>query len=219
MSLSSDVAGFLLSSDTGIQWGLSRLSFSVDGLRVDPEGYAEMGHQIRQGGIQVREPRSAPGTPIAAAYTAGTNTLSLRLPAGLQLSAGTATSIGEQAGIVHEITHALFDYHGYSATNAVEEAVAYIAETLYAAARALRRSNPGDPRADAILTAALAVVEGRQMRMRLGQALASSSADVRALVDAIRAHTAAYPDADSANHTNGIFGGLMNPYYPSSRFG
>jgi hypothetical protein len=219
MSLSGDVADFLLSRDTGVQWGLSRLRFSVDGLGVDPEGYAEMGHQIRQGGIRVREPQSAPGTPIAAAYTAGTNTLSLRLPAGLQLTTSTAAAIGEQAGIVHEITHAIFDYHGYSTVNAVEEAVAYIAETLYATARALRRTNPGDRRADAILTAALAVVEGRQMRTRLGQALSSASEDVRALVAAIRAHTAAYPDADSTNHTDGIFGGLMNPYYPSNRFG
>lgn len=219
MSLSDDVSGFLLSSDTGIQYGLSRLRFSVDGLGVDPEGYAEIGRQVRQRAITVREPRSRPGTPIAAAYTAGTDTLSVRLPAGLVLTDFTPRAVGEQAGLVHEITHALFDFHGYRTTNAVEEAVAYIAETLYATSRMLRRSSPGEPRVEAILSAALGVVTGRQMLVRTGQALSSSAADVRALVDAVRAHSAAYPDADAANHTDGIFGGLMNPWYPSARFG
>jgi len=215
VALGDDVASFLLSTDTSVQYGLSRLQFSVDGMRVNSEGYAEMGHKIRQGAIQVVQATSSSNSQAAAVYTPARNLLSL--PPGIRLAGSSAEVIGQQAGVVHEVTHALFDFHGYRTTNAVEEAVAYIAEMLYATARMLRRSTPGNPRSNAILTAALNVVTSRRMLTQLRQMLLSTSPEVRALADAVRAHPI-YPDANAANHANGVFGGLMNPWYPSANF-
>ena len=215
MALSDDVANFLLSTDASVQYGLSKLRFSVDGMRVDSEGYAEMGHKIRQGAIQVGQARSSSNSQAEAVYTPARDLLSLR--PGIRLAGITPDVIGQQAGVVHEVTHALFDFHGYRTTNAVEEAVAYIAETLYATARFLRRRAPENPRSDAILTAALNVVTSRGMLTQLGQALVSTSREIRALTNAVRAHPI-YPDADAGNHADGVFGGLMNPWYPSAHF-
>ena len=87
MALSDDVANFLLSTDTGVQYGLSRLRFSVDGMQVDAEGYAEMGHKIRQGAIHVGQATYSSNSQADAVYTAALDRLSLR--PGIRLTGGS----------------------------------------------------------------------------------------------------------------------------------
>jgi hypothetical protein len=211
------VADFLTSRDKGIDYSLSRLEFSIDGMGIDPQGYREMGNKILEGGITVGEASSSGKSQIAAAYTAGLDKLSLPKGESLKLEGGSGEAVGDQAGIIHEITHALFDFHGYNTTVGVEEATAYIAETLFALVRGSRRSSD-DPQSDKILKAAYEVVNGRKMILQTGQKLSSRDADVRKLVEAVRAHPDYSGSANDGNHVNGIFGGLMNPWYPSKNY-
>jgi GNAT superfamily N-acetyltransferase len=161
MALSDMVANFLLSNDASVTFALGKLDFTFDSFRVDYEGYREIGHKIRQGAIEVAEASASSGSQIAAVYTAQRDRLSV--PANLDLSGRGRGSIGQQAMIVHECTHALMDFHYYQTTGAVQEACAYIAESIYATCKLIGLSGGGNTQSQAILDAASAIVTGRSM--------------------------------------------------------
>ncbi len=210
-ALAAQVADFLLAEEGAIAFGLNRLDFYVESFHVDPEGYREIGHKIRQGAIEVAAAsRSGGDSRIGAAYTALRNRLSL--PPTLDLSHTSSQSIQQQAMIVHEVTHALMDYHHFQTSGTVQEVTAYIAETLYAAARSTRIGASQHPPSDAIFTAAREIVFGRNMKIDLGQRLVMTDTDVAALASAVRAHPD-YRDADGHTRSDGISGGLINPWY------
>lgn len=214
--LARDVAAFLTSKDPAITQALSRLDFSIDAIRLDPAGYRWMGKLMLEGGIDVTGAQASGDSATAAVYTSLLDKMTLR--PGLKLEGDGNSAILEQAGVVHETTHALVDFHGFAATNAVEEAAGYLAQVTYAKARS-RVHFSTEPKAQAILTAAVDIVMNRRLLVKTGQKLASSDSDVKALVEAIRQHPAAYPDADEQNHSNGIFGGQLKGSYRSSKFG
>ena len=215
--LARDVAAFLLSTDPVITNAISRLNFSVDAIRLDPAGYRWMGKLMLEGAISVEGKEGAKGSATAAVYTSLLDKMTLR--PDLKLAGSDNPAILEQTGVIHETTHALIDFHGFAATNAVEEATAYIAQVTYAFARS-RVHSTGEPKGKAILEAALEVVRGRRLLVKPGQKMRSSDTDVKQLVEAVRQHPAAYPDADEQNHSDGIFGGqLKNAPYRSSKFG
>src|SRR4051794_26355 len=114
MSLDRDVADFLTSRTGEIAGAIERLDFIIIDFHVDPEGYREIGHMIRQGSITVETAQSSPGSGIEAVYTAGLNKLSV--PANINLS-----EIGHQIKVIHEATHALIDFHNYQTTELVDE--------------------------------------------------------------------------------------------------
>ena len=204
------VADFLLSEDGAVTYGLNKLDFTLARVRVDPTGYREIGHKIRQGAIEVREVAPRPGSATRAVYTPAMNRLSV--PAGLDLVTPGSAQIAAQATIVHEATHALLDYHRFTTSVALDEAAAYVAEQIYAMARH-RRQGSSDARAQAILSAAQAVVRGRDMLSRQGVVLFETDPDVEALVQAVRGHTGAYPNADERVTPDGIWGGIADPWY------
>lgn len=176
--LARDVAAFLTSKDPAITQALSRLDFSIDAIRLDPAGYRWMGKLMLAGGIDVTEAKGSGDSATAAVYTSLLDKMTLR--PGLKLEGDGNSAILEQAGVVHETTHALVDFHGFATTNAVEEAAGYLAQVTYAKARS-RVHFSADPKAQAILTAAVDIVMNRRLLVRTGQKLASSDRDVKAL--------------------------------------
>ncbi len=121
----TEVADFLLSTESYIVFALGRLNFHVGGFRIDTECYREIGHKIRQRAITVAPARSSPGSQVAAVYTPARDRLSV--PANLDLHRPGPGRIGNQGMIVHEATHALVDFHRFTCTGAVDEACGYIA--------------------------------------------------------------------------------------------
>lgn len=211
MALSDTVADFLLSNDVSVTFALGKLDFVFDNFHVDYEGYREIGHKIRQGAICVEEAQRSEGSQIAAVYTAARDRLSV--PAGLDLSGRGRGSIGQQAMIVHECTHALMDFHYYQTTGAIQEACAYVAEAIYATSKLIGLSGGGNAQSQAILDAAAAIVTGRSMHRNAGQRLLTGDADVARLISAVSAHDSYRADAANPYRSDGICGGLMNPWY------
>lgn len=209
MTLAADVANFLLSTDISISHAISNLDFTLDSIRIDPEGYHEMGHKIRQHAITVEAARSRSGSSaLSAAYTPALNKLSVS--PGINLT----TSVVDQSTIIHEITHALVDYHRVATTEMVDEALAYIAGSIFALSRLTQLSSP-DPRSQAIVAAAQNIVRANPSFLIPQRTvnLSSSDANVSQLLQAIRNHTIAYPNATHATNSDGISGGLINPWY------
>ena len=210
MTEADEVSNFLLSTENYIVFALGRLDFRLQGFRIDIEGYREIGHKIRSGAITVSAARSSVGSQVAAVYTPRRDRLSV--PANLDLHTPGPVRISNQSMIIHEATHALVDFHRFSCTGAVDEACGYIAGQLYAMSLGLRQTGAG-VRSGAIITAAQAIVTGRQMTTRLGAHLTVRDPDVAALLAAITGHTSAYPDAGVRRTGDGIRGGLLNPWY------
>lgn len=210
MAEADEVADFLLSTESYIFFALGRLNFRVEGFRIDIQGYREIGRKIRSGAITVVAARSSTGSQVAAVYTPRRDRLSV--PANLDLHTHGPVRISNQSMIVHEATHALVDFHRFACTGAVDEACGYIAGQVYAMSLGLRQVGAG-ARSGRIITAAQAIVTGRQMVTRTGAHLTVRDPDVVALLTAITAHTSAYPDAGVRHTPDGIRGGLINPWY------
>lgn len=209
MSLNSQVGNFLLSTDGHIVNAFNKLNFGVSGCLVDTEGYREMGHKVRQGAIAVEPASSSAGSSLSAVYTPGRDRLSVSTP--LNLAGASGAAVVRQAEIVHEITHALMDFHRYAISDTLQEVLAYLAGTIYMRAHAVSAS-ASEPRTQAILGAAQQVVVDRSMHVRAGQRLQLSDPDVAQLAAAIRGHSS-YPNADTVRQADGVSGGLINPWY------
>lgn len=206
------VVDFLLSQESYIVFGLGKLNFTLEGFRVDTEGYREIGHKIRSGAIEVRviPPDPDRESEVEATYTARMDKLSV--PEGLDLRTEARGHIRNQAMIVHEATHALVDYHRATLSGALDEACAYVAGQVYSMSVGSPQTS-SERRAQAILSASHAIVQQRRMKYVTGAVLRASDTDVAALVAAVRGHTGAYPDADVVRTGDGIDGGLLNPWY------
>lgn len=82
--------------------------------------------------------------------------------------------------------HASFDLAGKSPANDIDEACAYLAETMFFCAGGLGRTVKGSEAAVPIYTAATEAVERLKLHSKRGQKL--KQADVKALISAIKAH-------------------------------
>lgn len=208
-SLSAAVSNFLLSTDTSISFAINNIDFTLDGIRIDPEGYREMGHKVRSRGITIEPARSrSSSSALSAVYTPGLDKLTVSPNIDL------TNSVIDQAMIIHEMTHALVDYHRVRTLNMIDEALAYIAESIYARSKATQLSSR-DTRAQAIITAAQNVV-GSNPNFIIPQHivnLTSSDRHVSQLLQAIRNHSSAYPNATQETNSDGITEGLINPWY------
>ena len=142
MTLNENVADFLLSDDRHISFAIEKLNFFIENFHVDPEGYRELGQKIRQGALTVETASRNRGSRTSAVYTALRNRLSVSQ--NMNLTGSSAQDVIQQAEIIHEVTHALMDYHFYQTTGTVQEIAAYMAGGLYARAhaRSLTSSQP-----------------------------------------------------------------------------
>lgn len=209
MPLATDVANFLLSNSTPISHAIGNLNFTLDGIQIDTEGYHEMGHKVRQNAIAVEPVRSRSGSSsLSAVYTPALNKLSVS--ANINLT----SSVADQSTIIHEITHALVDYHRVTTTQAIDEALAYIADSIYSLSRFTRLTST-DPKSNAIILAAQNIVRSNPAFLipQTTVSLNSSDINVSHLLQAIRNHTSAYPNVSHSTHSDGISGGLINPWY------
>lgn len=108
--------------------------FTFEGHTFDPSHLAHMYYEVTQGALNVKLDMSQSSS---AYYKAGSNTLYIKFVG--------ADSITRQALIVHETTHALFDFKAAKMDIAASESIAYIAQCLYA------RANSGNSDPDARL--------------------------------------------------------------------
>ena len=111
----------------------SRINFRHAGVPVYGSGFQTMATAIERGTIQVRLPdmnnqrlAAALHETGGAMYSHSTNTLTVASPTFL--SDGLAHN---KALVVHEMTHALTDYHGEQLSTLVSETCAYIAQMMY----------------------------------------------------------------------------------------
>ncbi|RVT84477.1 hypothetical protein DXV76_12400 [Rhodobacteraceae bacterium CCMM004] len=213
MTARDDIAQFLQSDDRAIAFALARLNFTIDGFAVDTAGFRKIGQMVELGTITVGTSARGHGHVTAAVYTA-LNRNRLTVPPGLDLTGRTARAVSDQAMVVHECTHALMDYHRFQTSAGAQEVAAYIAGALYAKARAVVMSAPGDPQTDAIFSSAHAVVANRGMVGRLNQTLAAADPDVALLAAAVAGHREYAEVADDPARMDGI-GDLMDPWYPA----
>jgi hypothetical protein len=102
--------------------------FTVSSHTFEPSHLAHMSYEARQGALNVAVKTSLNGS---AYYKAGNNTL--------YVGFYVADSITKEALIVHEATHALFDFKAAKMDIATSEAISYIAQCQYA------RANNTDP--------------------------------------------------------------------------
>jgi len=210
MALKDVVGRFLLSDDPEIRRAIDGLNFTIAGFQVDPEGYREIGHKMLSGGISVVLITPSQGSHVFAAYTNALDKMSFTEQPQLSGTAGAA--IMHQGAVIHESTHALMDYHRFQTTGAIQEAAAYVAETLFYAFRHRRFTSATHQQSAAIMNAAYAVISGRNMISTTGVQLQAGDPDVANLIRAISAHPS-YPNAGQADRTSGISGGLINPWY------
>lgn len=170
----------------------ARISFSFPTLQIRPGGFVVIGMSLAspptaspapaaRRRMSVRVDRHMP-SGVGAEYIARTNTLSVP-------HAQYGITIEEQSGIVHEATHAVFDYYRMRATAYVEEAAAYVAESIYCHHLRMPRATSGIQAVSDVIAARIC---GPQ---RIGGAPNSvvTQAEVNRLVSAI-ASSSTYRD-------------------------
>lgn len=121
MSLEEKVAAVLESRT------VRRINFRCCNIPVYGSGFVKLAGAIRNRHIQVYE-----NTVLAAAgvamyrYAVGRNAVNV-----LELPSSDPSSIAEKALIVHEMTHALEDYHRKDLNAINAECAAYVAQGMY----------------------------------------------------------------------------------------
>ena len=209
MALADEVADFLLSRQRHISYAIGNLDFYVDRFHVEPQGFREMGNLIRMGNIRVEPPSRSSRSAIAAVYTPALNKLSIA--PGMDLAGTTPQAVIAQSQIIHEMTHALMDFHHYQTTGTMQEVAAYLSGGIYAHSHfiSLTTTNPDSNR---ILTAARQVIQSHRMLIDHGVVITRSQRDVDRLARAIEAHPN-YPDSSRIMQADGIETTLLNPWY------
>ncbi len=182
--------------------GFSRLKeFKFDGNTFSPEILGLLGLEIQAGTLDIMyETKKMGGKAI---YNSTEN----RLYVGFW-SAGTLT---RQAVIVHELTHAMFDFQAKKMDVATSESIAYIAQCQYAMAN----SDSTDPEdrlyaagdvdaADYELRDAV-FVEGWRIAGKVLNGTALNADDAKKMRDAVSAHPEYAADATASAGYDGYF--------------
>jgi hypothetical protein len=152
--------------------------FSLDGFVVSPKRLHGVGQAVKSGAIGVKIADTGPY--FAAAYSLGPERHFTLGKYNFQ------PNDAWRATIVHESVHASFDLAKESPANELDEAAAYLAESVFWYAAGLRLSHPGADAGAAIFNAANEAVERLKLHEKHGQRL--RRANVEALVAAINAH-------------------------------
>lgn len=196
MALKDDLHKFLSDTSAPVGTAIGKIDFSLDTFRVDPEGYRRLAVLVQGESLKVDPVDGNEGSRLSAAYTPGLDKISV--PTNLDM-----TTVAHQSTIIHEMTHALVDYHVYKTSELMDEAIAYIASAVFAAALG-RTISSSDAQSKAILVAADAVVAKRKMATTRGVKLKATDADVKALTDAIAAHPSYNGAGERPSYANGI---------------
>lgn len=106
--------------------------FKFDNLMFSPIYLAGLADEIRYDYLHIKHDVTKDGS---SGYDAYTNTIYLNFP--------VAVTIENQGMIVHEATHAMFDFQGKKMDVATSESLAYIAQCMYV--RLNTTFDPNDP--------------------------------------------------------------------------
>jgi hypothetical protein len=152
--------------------------FTLEGFAVSPARLHGVGKAVANGAIGLEIADAGPY--FAAAYSRGPQRhFTLK-----KLTLQPNDSWREE--IVHESVHAAFDLAKESPADDLDEAAAYLAETVFIMAGGLRITYSGADAGAAILTAANEAVERLKLHQKRGQKLRREQ--VRDLLAAINAH-------------------------------
>jgi hypothetical protein len=152
--------------------------FALEGFAVSPARLHGVGKAVKNGTVGIKIESTGPY--FAAAYSSGPDrhfTLGK-----LELQPGDSW----RATIVHESVHCAFDLAKEHPANELDEAAAYLAESVFWHAGGLRVSHPGADAGAAIFNAANEAVERLKLHEKRGQRLRRAQVD--ALIAAIKAH-------------------------------
>ena len=133
MSIGTDVlpAASTVTVLTGV--GVKKLKyFDFAGFMFSPLYLSGLADDINNDYLNVRYDTSKDGS---SGYSAKSNTIYLNF--------SYASSIEQKGMVVHEATHAMFDFQGKKMTISVSESLAYIAQCMYVQLN--RNFNPNDP--------------------------------------------------------------------------
>lgn len=177
--------------------GISKIDFYFEDIHITSNGLREVGEAIRTRRIKVEIDPGKEGSKIAAAYTAGTDTLSI--------PSSEINNAFDRSQIVHEGTHALMDMYQYKQlTAANDEIIGYVTDAIYLAAEGaaydFRRINSPDKN---ILFNAFILVRLKKMAVKKGVKL--TFADTEKIRHSIFT-SEAYGNIpqDTMTHVNGI---------------
>ncbi len=157
----------------------------IDAVDFSLEGFAVSGARLRGVAAAVRDGRigvevGSTGPNFGAAYTLGANR---------HFTLGEYTfqpNDNWRSQIVHESVHAAFDLAGEKPANDIDEAAAYLGESVWFRAGGLGRTVNSPPAAAVIYGAANQVVASLDLHTTRGQRLVRSQ--VQDLLAAINAH-------------------------------
>jgi hypothetical protein len=178
MLLRGQIAKTLDPDDSFYKGRIDAINFTLEGFVVSPARLRGVAAAVSDGRIGVEVADTGPN--FGAAYTLGQSRhFTLREQVA-------QPNDFWRAQMVHEAVHASFDLAGESPANDLDEACAYLAETVYIKKGVLGRTIQGSEAAVAIYTAVGEAVDRLKLHTKTGQKLKRT--DVQDLIAAINAH-------------------------------
>jgi len=178
MVLRGQIIQALEPDDSFYKGRIDAIDFTLDGFAVSAARLRGVAAAVRDGRIGVEVKDTGPN--FGAAYTLGQNRHFTLREYMFQ------PNDFWRAQMVHEAVHASFDLAGESPANELDEAAAYLAETVFIKKGVLGRIIQGPEAAVAIYTAVGETVDRLKLHTKSGQKL--KRADVQSLIAAINAH-------------------------------
>jgi hypothetical protein len=157
---------------------IDAIDYSLEGFVVSPGRLHGVGQAVKNGTVGVKIADTGPY--FAAAYSTGPERHFTLRKYNFQ------PNDSWRATIVHESVHAAFDLAKESPANDLDEAAAYLAETVFWMAGGLRVTFPGADAGAAIFNAANEAVGRLKLHEKRGQRL--QRGNVQDLLAAINAH-------------------------------
>ncbi|WP_439579689.1 hypothetical protein [Elioraea sp.] len=176
--LRAQIVGVLDPEEAYPRRRIDAIDFVVDGFVVSGARLRGVGAAVREGRIGVRV--GSTGPHFGAAYSRGPNRHFTFGAYDFQ------PNDGWRSVVVHEAVHASFDLANERPPNEIDEAAAYLGETVWFRAGGLARSVTAPAAAAAIYGAANEIVARLNLHASRGQRLLRSQ--VQELIAAINAH-------------------------------
>jgi hypothetical protein len=179
------IAETLDPSDEYAKRRLKAVDFSLDGYAISGAGLKSVAAAVKDGRIGVQVGDTGPN--FAAAYTVGADRhFTLR-------EHSSPPDDNWRSQIVHESIHAAFDLEGKRPPDEIDEAVAYLGETVWFRAGGLGRVVTAPDAAARIYGAANEIEARLNLHTKPGQKLTHEQA--RDLIAAIKSHPGYAPSA------------------------
>jgi hypothetical protein len=179
------IAETLNPSDEYAKRRLKAVDFSLDGYAISGAMLNNVGTAVADGRVRIEVGDTGPN--FAAAYTVGADRhFTLR-------EHKSPPDDNWRSQVIHESIHAAFDLEGKRPPNEIDEAVAYLGETVWFRAGGLGRVVTAPDAAAKIYGAATEIENRLSLHTKPGQRL--TRAQAQALIAAINGHPGYAPSA------------------------